>query len=350
MGIRFENLSYLHLFWLVIALAGLVWIGFARRRRLLERFATTNLLAHLTSRVVRGRQMAKALLVLVALLSLVIGITDPRWGRYYEDVPRRGVDIIFVLDVSRSMLAQDLAPNRLERAKQYIGDMLEVVVGDRVGLVTFAGKPVLKCPLTVNYNAVRLTLDEVGVRSSPRGGSLIGDGIRLAAESFVDEVKDHKVIVVITDGEDHESYPVQAASDAFKDRGIRVYTVGLGDEAQGAPVPAKDGRPGQTMRHEGREVWSKMNPQTLREIAVSGGGAHIPAGTANIDMGRLIYEDRIAKAEQREFEVSRVERFHPRFQWFAGIALLLLIIEMIVSEYRAERETVVGWEMRVEES
>ncbi len=333
---RFENLTFLHLLWVVVALGVIVTIAFARRQNLLTRFASLNLVGQLTSRVHRGRQWARSVLTLVALLALVVGITDPRWGVYYQDVPRRGVDVFFVLDVSRSMLAGDLSPNRLARAKQYLGDMLEVMVGDRVGLVTFAGTPVLKCPLTVNYNAFRLTLDEVTTESAPRGGSLIGDGIRMAADAFTDDVKDYKAIVVITDGEDHESYPIDAAREAFNDQGIRIYTVGLGDEVEGARVPDRD-RDDLYLTHEGREVWSKMNPETLREIALAGGGAYIPVGTAYVDLAKLLYEDRLARAEEREFDVSQVEQHRPRYQWFAGIALALLLIEMLIPEHRLAR-------------
>jgi len=327
MDIKFNNLVFLHLLWAVFALAGIVTYGFARKRRSLEKLATTNLIAHLTSLVSIKRQWIKAILVLLALIFLVLGSIDPRWGIYYKDIPRRGIDVMFVLDVSRSMLASDLAPNRLERAKQYIGDICDVVVGDRVGLVTFAGKAVLKCPLTINYGAFRMTLNEVNVRSSPRGGTLIGDAVRLAADSFVDKVKKHKAIVVITDGEDHESYPVEAAQKAFTEQGICIYTVGIGDEGEGARVPVKDSKPGIYMQYEGQEIWSKMNPAILRKMALVGGGAYIPAGIKNIDLGQMLYEDRIAKADQREFETSRVERYNVQFQWFAAVALLLLLIE-----------------------
>jgi Ca-activated chloride channel family protein len=339
MDIRFENLTYLHLLWAVPLLFGLAVFGFARKRQAQERFATPNLVGYLASCASLPRQWVKTILLLTAAVFLVLGVIDPRWGRYYENIPRRGIDIMIVLDVSRSMLAQDLAPNRLERAKQYIRDMIDVAGGDRVGLVTFAGKPVLKCPLTVNYGAFRLTLDELDVKSAPRGGSLIGDGVRLAADSYVDEIKEHKAIVVITDGEDQESYPVEAAREAFKDKGIRVYTVGLGDEVEGARVPDKSGAPGLYMKYDGQEVWSKMKPQTLKEMAVAGGGAYIPAGTKTVDMGGLLYEERIAQQEQREFEASRVERYKVQYQWFGSLALLLLLIEMLISDRRPGRES-----------
>ena len=333
MDVKFHNLGYLHLLWAIIPLAGVVVYGFAMKKRSLARFAASPLVAHLVRDTSRQRQWIKAMLILAAMVFLVLAIIDPRWGLYYEDMPRRGNDIIFALDVSRSMLAKDIAPNRLERAKQYIGDVLDAAGGDRIGLVTFAGVAMLKCPLTINYGALRMTLNDVGTISSPRGGTMIGDAVRLAGESFVDPVKKHKFIVVITDGDDQDSYPVEAAREVYTEKGIQVFTIGLGDESEGARVPAKDNE-ATFMRYRDQEVWSKMNPQTLRDMAMAGGGAYIPAGTKNIDLGQVLYQDRIAKAEQREFETSRVERHKVQYQWFAGLALLLLLIETCVNERR----------------
>ncbi len=331
MSLRFDNLAYLHLLWMIPLLGGIVWYGFHRRQRALHAFATSNLFGHLLAEVSLARQWLRWVLVLGAVAAIVLAAVGPRWGVTYEDVPRRGIDIMFVLDVSRSMLAEDLKPNRMERAKQAINDVLAVLGGDRVGLVTFAGTSVLNCPLTINYSALRMTLSEVGPLTTTRGGTLIGDAIRLASASFVDEVKKYKAIVVITDGEDQESYPVEAARKAFQEKGIRIYTVGLGDTNEGARVPTdKDGRR-LYLQHGGQEVWSKMNPQALREVAVAGGGAYVPAGTANIDLGQ-IYLDKIAPTELREFEAARIERYRPRFQWFAGIGLALLVVASLMTD------------------
>jgi Ca-activated chloride channel family protein len=339
MTVRFDNLVYLHLLWVIPVLAVIVWYGFHRRQRALRAFATDNLLGHLLSEVSVARQWVRWGLVLGAMVAIVLAVVGPRWGVTYEDVPRRGIDIMFVLDVSRSMLAEDLKPNRMERAKQSIGDVLTVLGGDRVGLVTFAGSAVLNCPLTINYSAFRMELEEVGPLTNTRGGTLIGDAIRLASDSFVDQIKKYKAIVVITDGEDQESYPVEAAKKAFEEKGIRIYTVGLGDTNEGARVPTdKDGKR-LYLQHEGQEVWTKMNPQALRDIAVAGGGAYVPAGTSNIDLGQ-IYQDKIAPAELREFEAARIERYRPQFQWFAGLGLILLLCASLMTDRSARTESV----------
>jgi len=334
MDIKINNLNYLHLSWVVLALLVVVIYGFARKRQALERFASANLLGYLTPRTSLARQWIKAVLLLLAMVALVFGAIDLRWGIYWDQVPRRGIDIIFALDVSRSMMAEDLKPNRLERAKQYINDMLEAVVGDRVGLVTFAGNAVMKCPLTINFGSFHMVLDEVGIRSSSRGGSLIGDAVRIAADSFVDQVKKYKAVIVITDGEDHESYPVEAAQKAFEEKGIRIYTIGLGDAGEGARIPTEKDGAKIYVQHDGQEVWSKMDEKTLLKMAEVGGGAYIPAGTKNIDLAQ-IYREKIAAVEQREFEAASIRRYKVKFQWFAGLALVLLIMETWMTDRRS---------------
>ena len=328
---NFEHRVLLHLLWLVPVLAAVYAFGFARKSRALRRFATANLLDRLMPHVSLGRQRLKAGLVVLAAAALAVACAGPRWGEQWQYVPRRGIDLMVVLDVSRSMLADDVAPNRLERAKVELKDLVDELPGDRVGLITFAGAPSLVCPLTINYGAFRMVLDEVDAKSAPRGGTLIGDAVRLAADSFVDRIKEHKAILLITDGEDHESYPVEAAQKAWEDRGIRVFALGFGDVSQGRRIPVGEGGQRHYLQHEGQEVWSKLNPTTLQEMAVVGGGAYFPAGTADVDF-RDVYQRISAKVGQREFEVSRKQFLLPRFHWFAGLALVLLMAETLLTD------------------
>lgn len=333
MDIEFEHLSYWHLLWGVPVLALVYAYGFARKGRALRAFATVNLFEQLMPGVSTRRQRVKAALVLVALALLVVAATGPKWGKTIVDVKRQGIDLMVCLDVSRSMLAEDLRPNRLERAKLELSDMLTALQGDRVGLVTFAGNASLACPLTINYGAYRLALDDVTTRSVSRGGSLIGDAVRLAAGSFSDKAKGHKAILVITDGEDQESFPVEAARTAFREQGIRVFTVGLGNPGEGARIPVEDRGQRQYLQHGGQEVWSKMDRRTLEEMAVEGGGACFPASTTDPDF--VAYHEVIrGLVEARELESSRRELYHPRFQWFAGAGLVLLLIEMLMTDRR----------------
>ncbi len=323
--------------WAVLAIAVLIVVGLLLRRRAMRRFASIGLLKHLAPHISEGRKRIKAVLYILTMALIVLGLVDIRWGKVWTDVPQRGVDIIFALDVSRSMLAQDVSPDRLTRAKEYIRDMMEEMGGDRVGLVTFAGKTKQLVPLTSNYSDVNIALDSVTTQSVSRGGSLLGDAIRTAADGFVDKTADHKAIVVITDGEDQESYPVEAAKKIFKEKGIRVYTVGLGDRKTGARIPVQTSAEGKIyLKYNDQEVWSKMDGKILEQTALAGGGAYIPAGTKHVDMAD-VYDQHIRSIQQREFRQARVNRYIPRFQWFLCPAVLLLLIESLIAASRKPR-------------
>jgi Ca-activated chloride channel family protein len=272
------------------------------------------------------------------MVALSLALMDPRWGMQVEQVQRHGMDTIFVIDVSRSMLAEDATPSRLERAKQFATDASEALEGDRVGLVDFAGVPAVRTPLTLNYAAFRQAVQDLTPKASARGGSMLGDAIRLAVNSFPVADKGARAIVMLSDGEDMGSQPVEAARRAFEESGVRVFTVGIGDARDGARIPV-EGRNGERdfVKKDGQQVWSKMSPDTLREVAQAGGGAFIPAGTAQLDMA-AVYHDNLAGLDRVDHESSVVKRQTPRFQWFAGAALLLLLVESLISDRRAVKE------------
>jgi Ca-activated chloride channel family protein len=341
MDIRFAHVNCFHLLWLVPVLGLVMVYGFAKKARAMRAFASAHLHGALLPAVSVVRQRVRAILVLAACVLLVLAATGPQWGKDIVEVKRRGVDLMVCLDVSRSMLAEDLRPNRLERAKLELGDMLRVMHGDRVGLVTFAGNAALSCPLTINYGAYRLALDDVTPRSASRGGSLIGDAVRLAADSFTDKTKDHKAILLITDGEDHESFPVEAAREAYRERGIRIFTVGLGDLSRGTRIPITVDGQQRYLQHNGEVVWSKMDRQVLEAMAVEGGGACFPISTTDPDFVACyeVIKDRVTA---RDLETSRKELYHAQFAWFAGPALLLLLIESWMGDRRRSRMQAVG--------
>lgn len=328
MGLSFDHPGLLHLLWAVPALAGFYAWGAARRRTALARFATANLIGALVPSMSAARRHLKMAIVLGATALVVVALTGPRWGSHFEEVERRGVDILFVLDVSNSMLAEDVAPNRLERAKLDIKDMIEALEGDRVGLVTFAGESSRTCPLTINYGAFRLALDAVDTRAAPRGGTNIGDAIRDAARSFTDPVKDHKAVVLISDGgETDESYAVEAAQNAFEERGIRVFSVGYGDRVLGGRIPVRKDGQRVYLTHQGQEVWTKLAPETLQSVAAVADGGYF----TNTDF-RDIYEHIKAKVDAQSYELSRKQVKYPRFHWFAGVALALLMMDTLISD------------------
>jgi Ca-activated chloride channel family protein len=332
----FDYPHLLYLLWIMPVLALLYAYGFARKRAALQRFASANLLGTLMPHVSTARQKLKSALALAALAFMIVGMAAPRWGSHFEDVQRKGVDIIVALDVSRSMLAEDIAPNRLERAKLAVSDLLDELQGDRIGLVTFAGTPVRKCPLTINYGSFKSALDPVTTESAPRGGSMLGDAVRLARQSFVDKTRDYKAIILISDGGDGDeaSYPVEAAADAYEQQGVRVYCVGIGDADQGARIPVVDSGKKSYLMHDGQEVWTKLTPDVLVKTAGAGHGKYLPAGTGNFDLGPL-YQDIRWTLGVTEFETKRIETKLAQFQWFAAAALVLLIIETMMTDRKA---------------
>lgn len=333
-ALRFHQLETLHWLWLAAAIAALIMYGLHARRRALTRFAIHSLWDHLLPQVSLARQRIRGALIVAAAVLIVLALLDPRWGVKYETVQRRGIDVLFVVDVSRSMLAEDVAPNRLERAKQYVLDIVDELGGDRVGLIDFAGVPSVKCPLTVDYGALRLSLNELIPQAAARGGSLLGDALRLAGDCFTDEARDARIILVFSDGEDQGSYPVEAAQKLVQEHDARVFTVGLGDPHEGARIPLRTNQGRTFLTYQGQEVWSKMNPEVLRQVALEGNGAFVPAGTHAADLAEL-YREKISPLSRREADANRIEIHQPRYQWFAALALTLLLIEAWMSDRRS---------------
>ena len=265
----------------------------------------------------------------VALLALAC--MDIRWGKSTREVPQRGLEVVFALDVSRSMLAQDAKPNRLARAKQQIKDLLAEMAGDRVGLVVFAGEAKQAIPLTNHYHDFQQKLDSVGPHSVSVGGSQLGVAIEAASKAFLSKTNDHKTMVLFTDGEDQESKPVELAQQLHVENGLRIFTVGLGDVTEGARIPDDADRQRQRrqqerfVQHDGQQVWSKLNGRILKQIATESDAAYIPAGTKRVNMAD-VYHKYIAKVEKAEFGTAKINAFVPRFQWFAFPAFLCLCL------------------------
>lgn len=328
--LTFDNLPWLNLLWAVLALAALGAYAIWQRRRALRAFADPHLLERLTTPTSLTRQLTRLGLQTLCLLALVAAVIHPRWGEAAQRFTRRGIDLMILLDVSRSMLARDIAPNRLARAKLAIAeDLLPVLGGDRVGLITFAGTPSLNCPLTDDYGFFRLALDDVTTRSVARGGTLIGDAIRLAHDAFDDAEDTSKLVLLITDGEDHQSYPVEAARALWAEKRIPIIAVALGDEREGARIPTADG---EYLRHDGQVVWSRANFDQLRKVAAASPlNAFVGVGTRNFNLGE-VYRAVISSVEyQRQTEIEQAQqpsRYHP----FAVVALCLLLLDSLLRE------------------
>ncbi|MBI1353880.1 MAG: VWA domain-containing protein [Acidobacteria bacterium] len=329
---RLYQVEMLHLLWVTPLLALLFWYAHRKRKQALALFAEAKLLEKLNPGHIAGRRWKEVLFVL-AVIAIVVSLARPAWNRVPMEVTRRGRDVVFLIDVSRSMLAEDLRPNRLERAKLAVLDGVSKLGGDRVALIAFAGAASVKCPLTLDYGFFRMALEDISPDSVPRGGTLIGDAVRKAlAEVFDNKASQYRDLVLITDGEDHESFPVEAAREAGK-RGIRLIAIGLGDENVGRRIPITGERGEQTfLKYKGQEVWSHLDATTLRNMAAeTPGGRYLNVATGAIDFGD-VYQQLIASAQRRDLESETIDRYEEKFQLFLAIGFLLLCGEAMVSE------------------
>ena len=310
-----------------------IWC-FWRKRKMLNTLAQADLLKSINSSVSTPKQVFKAVLLMAAFTAIVFALTRPAWNPTPREVKRKGRDVVILLDTSRSMLAEDIKPNRLQRAKIAIKDLMETIRGDRIGIITFAGSASVKCPLTQDYAFVRMALDQIDTESSPRGGTNVGDAIRKAVNDVFDqEVKEFKDIILITDCDDQEeSFPVQAAETAGQ-QGIRIIAVGLGNPDEGARIPMTDTNGSKTfLKYQEQEVWTKLDEQTLRQIAAATpAGAYIPVQTGTFDLGQ-IYHDLVASAQRRELESTTVLQYDEKFQIFLVLALIVIVTEEFISE------------------
>ncbi|MEW6746410.1 MAG: VWA domain-containing protein [Planctomycetota bacterium] len=333
MDIVWENATALYFLWLVVPVAWLFVHANRRRIRAALRFADQSMVLRLMPVLTGSRPWVRSALLVAALVCFGVALARPRWGVYFETISQRGADVMVLLDVSRSMLARDVTPNRLERAKSDIRDLLRQFHGERVGLIAFAGKPVVVCPLTTDQGFFRFILDQVGPGSAPRGGTAIGDAIREALRAMEERRDRDQAILLITDGEDHDSFPKEAAASA-SERNVKIFAVGLGDPAEGERVPVEgDGGTASYMKYKGEVVWSKMEERLLQEIALTTGGAYVPAKTQVYDLGE-VYEKHLASLESGEISAEKRKRYRERFQIFLGLGLVLLLAEAVVGPYR----------------
>jgi len=318
-----------------VLLPAYVWC-FWRKSKALRTLAGAKLLREINASVSVKKQVFKAALLICAFVSIVIALTEPKWNPKPLQIKRTGRDIVILLDTSRSMLAEDIKPSRLERAKIAIADLLERLAGDRIAIVTFAGNAAVKCPLTQDYAFVRMVLADISTESNSRGGTMIGDAIRKATEDVFDkQSRKYKDIILITDGEDHDSFPVQAAEKAAES-GVRIIAVGMGDENEGSriPITGPDGEK-TFLKYKGRQVWSKLDADTLRKVVyATKGGKYIGVepGTT-LDLGQ-IYEALIASAQKRELASATMMQYDEKFQIFLVLAIALMAAEALISERR----------------
>ena len=323
----FAQPGYLYLLLLVPVF--LIGYGLLRRLRTLalRRLGEESMVRALMPSWSGAKGWVKAVLFALAFAFFSIGLARPQTGARLAEHKARGAEIVICLDVSNSMLAEDYSPSRLERAKLSISRLSDKLQDDRIGLVLFAGTSFVQLPVTTDYVSAKMFLSSITTESVPVQGTAIGDAIHLALKSFSPQSEKSRVIVVISDGENHEDDPVAAAKEAAE-MGVKVYTIGVGSP-EGQPIPVD----GELLRDkDGNIVVTKLDEAVLREVAREGGGAYIHAANEEFGLNPIIQD--IRALEEEEFGSIVFEEYDEQYMYFFGIALLLLCLEMLVGERR----------------
>ncbi len=334
---KYESINYLYLLPLVFIMVIAYVVFFKNKQRALKKFVQAELLDRIVLSVSKKKQIIKAAFAITAILFVIFSLVQPKWGYHWEEVERMGVDIVIAVDTSRSMLADDIKPNRLEAAKREIRSLLNIIEGDRIGLVAFAGTAFIQCPLTLDYGAFNLFLDDLDTSLIPVGGTAIGEAIKKSLSAFNDKVKKHKAIVLITDGEDHQGNAVEMAKTA-REQGIIIYTIGVGKK-EGAYIKIRDkGKEVLLKDKEGKVIKSRLDEIALNKIALETGGAYSPAYGAKWGLDN-IYKNIIAKMEKKQLGSKKIKLYENRYQIPLFISLILIMLESLIGERAGKRKT-----------
>jgi len=325
---RFEHIEYLYLLLALPLLLGLYFIISIQAKRKLKAWANPTLFPVLSPLSARGKQNFKAIILIIAIGAVIVALAKPQFRSKLTEIKRQGVELIIALDVSNSMLAEDIQPNRLENAKRAISRLIDQLENDKLGLIVFAGEAYIQLPITTDFGAAKMLLNAINTEIVPVQGTSIGAAINLAAKSFSPEADKSKAIIIITDGENHEEGAIEASTAAI-DKGIVVHTIGMG-LPQGAPIPLYNSAGQKDFRtdHEGNTIVSKLDETMLQEIAQAGHGIYIRANNTKTGLATLFEE--INKMEKQEIDAKVYSEYDEKFQFLIGFALIVLILEFVI--------------------
>ena len=323
---KFEYSWMLNLLLIIPGIVFLLVIENRKKKKALHLFAQPHLLPVLTEIKKKSSIFFKGFFFILSIAFFIVALSGPKWGSHYQDVQRKGVDIIFLLDVSKSMLAQDIKPDRLERAKREINDFIKVAEGDRVGLVVFSGDAFVQCPLTLDYGAISMFVNSINTDTVPIKGTDMGRGLSVCLDAFDYTYATDKVIIMITDGEDNEQKGFSQAVKA-NDKQVKIFVYGIG-EPEGSPIPVETG--GFKKDDKGNLVLSKLNEDNLIKIANTTDGRYVRAVTGDLDLDRLYFEGIRKKTKARELQSDKIKVYEERFPLFIAVGLFFLMLEAIV--------------------
>jgi Ca-activated chloride channel homolog len=326
---RFANPGFLYLLLLLPVMVLLFILNELRKRRALRRLGNQELVGTLVPEMSISRPVIKFVLQLLAVASGIIMIARPQFGSKIEDVKKQGVEVIIALDVSNSMLAGDIQPDRLTRAKQAISRLVDNLDNDKIGLIVFAGDAYTQIPITTDYASAKMFLSTISPDIVPKQGTAIGAAIDLGIRSFSPGEGKSKAMIIITDGENHEDDPVSSAAEASK-AGIVIYTIGIGS-TEGVPIPVVvNGRKDFLKDVDGNTVVTRLDEDILKKIALTASGSYVRASNSNIGLDEIFSE--IRKMKKQELESTMYTEYNDQFQIFAAIAVFLLIVDFIIMD------------------
>ncbi len=326
---RFANPDFLYLLLLLPVMIVLWIVNEIRKRRAIQRLGDSSLVKKLLPELSRFRPSMKFILQLIAVCAAIIILARPQFGSKLEEVKKQGVEVIIALDVSNSMLAEDIQPNRLTRAKQALTRLIDNLDNDKIGLIVFAGDAYTQIPITTDYISAKMFLSAISPDMVPKQGTAIGSAIDLGMRSFSPGEGKSKAMIIITDGENHEDDPVAKASEASK-AGIVIYTIGIGS-ANGVPVPMTiSGKRDYLKDKDGNTVITKLDEDILKKIAISAGGNYVRASNSNIGLDEIFGE--IKKMKKQEMESTMYTEYNDQFQIFSVIALFFLIVDFMIMD------------------
>jgi len=330
---RFANYGFIYFLWFVPLMVLMLYISLKKKNQLLSSIGEMEVVKRLHRSTSMNRQAAKALTVILAITLLILALMGPQMGTVLSEVKREGIDIIILLDVSKSMQAEDIVPNRLERAKFEVSRFIDKLEGDRVGLVAFAGTAYLQVPLTLDYSAAKMMLDILDTDIIGTQGTATAEAIEIALQSFTEESAAQRVVILLTDGEDHEENTTKAAEKSIK-TGAKIYTVGVAS-VSGAPIPLYNNRGERTgfkRDSEDKIVTSRLNEVVLDEISGITGGRYYRIGERSNGL-EMVHKD-IRLLEKSEFSTREFDEYMEWYQYIVAFALFLLIAEPFIPEKR----------------
>ncbi len=331
---RFANPDFLYLLLLLPVVILLYIINEVRKRKALKRLGDVNLVSRLVPEMSRIRPAIKFILQLIAVSALIIVLSRPQFGSKIEDVKKQGVEVIIALDVSNSMLAEDIQPDRLTRAKQAISRLVDDLDNDKIGLIVFAGDAYIQIPVTTDYISAKMFLSTINPNMVPKQGTAIGAAISLGVRSFSPGEGKSKAMILITDGENHEDDPIKESEEATK-AGIIIHTIGIGS-TEGVPIPVIiNGKKDYLKDVDGNTVITKLDEEILKQIALSSGGNYVRASNSNIGLDEIFSE--IKKMKKQDLESTMYTEYNDQFPIFAALAMLLLMTDFIIMERKNRR-------------